>query len=866
MIKDILLIHHSHTDIGYTNYQSSVFALQVEHIRNAIYLAERYADNAPGEQFKWTCEITIMLEEFLKDATPQEIERLQAVHKKGLIDFGGMYTNHSALYTTDMLARSLHFTDTLRKDYDFDIRYALNCDINGHSWGIIDLLLDAGFDGVAMAINRAMAPDPQPRPSGFYWQAPSGRKILTWHGEHYGDGNNMGIPRFPHPTPGKRDWRYNIEKTHEAVTRYIQSLHDKGYSQDFALQQIISSYQWDNGGPNELLVKFVQDWNARGYEPRMSIITLDELFARIKTDTVRAGDWTDWWAKGINSSAFETALNRETHNRFYASEQLGAILHGQPDTAPYPLKEAATTWRDMAIYDEHTWGSSESNSHGESVQARGGWAKKATYAYDAAFGAIRLQQHVMRDLTSHIPIPDEPHAVLYNPLPWERQVPLNLPPVNRSGWELNRFERELEISSAQGAVSSVVDYGTVTIPAGGYTTIPLKVEEPRPFSWKMQPPEFAPRVHESDTQVEAHGWRLQNKFMTLHIDPNTGGIRSLITKEDGHEWVDSSTSWTLGHIIHETIGAPGGRMNIGLPNPPKDYDYRPHLALDYAGTEKVTEMQYIPGIKNGRLFLRVEAPGAHDAFVQIVIFDDLPYVDLIFDINKISIKDPESLYIAFPLNVPNPVPRYEVAGAIAEAGKQQLPFASHDYVSVQNWIDVSNDQSGVTIASPHVPLFHIGGFTNNRFKREISLEQPLLVSWPMNNHWWTNFKLEQSGWTRFHYRLWIRNTPFNAVEATRFGMDIANPPLIAPLTDVKPGLTHRTSSAPVNLPPESSLFSLEPSNVQMIGCQVTEESLIFRLQEIAGETAEYNLDVAGFDSFKGTLEPFHHTTITVKRS
>ncbi len=864
MIKDILLLHHSHTDIGYTNYQSTVFALQREHIRNAIYLAERYADNPSGEQFKWTCEVTVMVEDFLKSATPQEIDRLQAVHKQGLIDFGGMYTNLSALYTADMLARSFHYVETLRQDYGFDIRYALNCDINGQSWGVIDLLLDAGFEGIAMAINRAMAPDPQPRPSGFYWQAPSGRQILTWHGEHYGDGNNMGIPRFPHPTPGKRDWRYNIEKAHNTITDYIESLHAKNYTQDFALLQIISSYQWDNGGPNELLVKFVQDWNARGYTPRMRIVTLDELFARIQTDVVRTGDWTDWWAKGMNSSAYETALNRETHNRFYAVTQLGAILNGQPVPEPYPLGEDAAAWRDMAIYDEHTWGSSESISHADSVQSRGGWARKATYAYDAAFGAIHLQQHVMRDLASRIPLPDEPHAVLYNPLPWERKVPLHLPPVPRSGWELNRFERELEISSAQGAIAPVVDYGLVTLPAGGYTTVPLKLEDARPFSWAMQMPEFAPRVHHSSTQVEHHGWRLRNNYMTIHVDSISGGIRSLVTA-DGHEWVDKSTSWKLGHIIHETITAIGGRADIALPKPPEDYDYRPHLAPQYAGTSRVLEKQYIAGIGNGRLLMRVEAPGAHDAFVQIVIYDDLPWLDLIFDIDKQVVKEPESLYIAFPLNIADPTPRYEVAGAIVEAGAQQLPFASHDYVSVQNWIDVSNEQHGATIATPDAPLFHIGGFTNNRHKIEISNEQPLLVSWPMNNHWWTNFKRDQSGWTRLCYRLWLHNTPFDPVTATRFGMETAVPPLVGPLTDLKPGLTHRTAPAPIHLEPEATLFTLEPDHVQMIGTQITNDALIFRLQEVAGKVANYQLNITGLGTYTGTLDPFRSTAIHIER-
>lgn len=863
-IKDIFLLHHSHTDIGYTNYQSSVFALQRQHIHNAIHLAERYADNPSGEQFKWTCEITIMVEDFLKHARDQDIARLQKVHKQGLIDFGGMYTNLSVLYTPDMLMRSLHIAEQLRNDYGFDIRYALNCDINGQSWGLIDMLLDAGFEGLGMAINRAMAPDPQPRPGAFYWQAPSGRKILTWHGEHYGDGNNIGIPRFPTPTRGKNNWAYDLDKAYTAVQKYIKKLHDKDYSQDFALLQIISSFQWDNAGPNELLVKFVQEWNSRGYTPRMNIVTLDELFARIQTEKVRTGDWTDWWAKGINSSAYETALMRETHEKLYASHQLGTILQNLSDTAPYPVDEDIHTWRDLAIYAEHTWGSYESITHADSMQARGGWVRKATYAYDAAFGAIRLQQHVMRDLASRIPLPDKPHALLYNPLPWTRQVPLYLPPVYHSGWELQRLERELEIGSPQSTTSQKVDYGTVTVPAGGYTIVPLQTEDAKPLSLNVQIPEFAPRVHQPASSVTNHGWRLQNQYYTIHVDPVSGGIRSLIS--DDKEWVDHNTEWTAGHLIHETITAIGHREDIQLPPPPEDYDYRPHLAPNYHGVRQVTEKRFIRGVDSARLFMRLDAPGTEDAYLQIVLHDDLPWIDLIYDINKTPITQPESLYIAFPFAIEEAIPRYEVAGAIVQAEEQQIKFASRDYYAVQNWVDVSNDNAGITLATPDVPLLHIGGFHNNHHQSSLDIGQPLLVSWPMNNHWWTNFKRDQSGWVRFRYRLWLHDTPFDPIAVTRFGMETATPPLIGPLVDRQPGLEHRTATAPMHLETEGTLFSLSPENMRLIGCQITEDELIIRLQEIAGQATDYTLNIAGMDSLTGHVEAYRYKTIKVKRS
>lgn len=383
--------------------------------------------------------------------------------------------------------------------------------------------------------------------------------------------------------------------------------------------------------------------------------------------------------------------------------------------------------------------------------------------------------------------------------------------------------------------------------------------------FKVQAPEFAPRVHAPDTKVEAHGWRLRNDFYTLHVDSVTGGIRSLIA--GGREWVDDSTGWTVGQIIHETINAAGERDDIELPPTDADYDYRPHLAPQYAGTSAVTEKQFIAGKGHGRFFLRVDAPSANDAYVQIVLYDELPYIDLIIDIDKQIVTAPESLYVAFPLAVENPVPRYEVAGAIVEAETQQLINATRDYYSIQNWVDCSNDHYGVTLASPDVNMLHIGGFYNNAHLQSLEIGQPLLVSWPMNNHWWTNFKRDQSGWTRFRYRLWLHDGPFDAVKATHFGADMATPPLVGPLTDVFPGFLNREVSTPVHLPAEqASLYSLSPENVQIASTRITESEVIIDLQEIAGESADYTLRIEGMGEISGSIEPFRISTIRKARS
>ncbi len=851
MIREILLLHHSHTDIGYTNYQANVFALQRDYIRRAMILAERYAAGQPGEQFKWTCETTIIVADFLKHATTREIERLQALHQQGLIGFGGMYCNVSPLYSTDMLARTLSVVGQLRRDYGFDIRYALNCDVNGQSWGLVDMLIDAGFDGLTMAINRAMAPDPQPRPIGFHWESPSGRKLLTWHGEHYGDGNNIGIPRVPLPTAGKRIWHYDIDQARQPIADYIQSLEDNQYPYDFAFLQIITSFMWDNDGPDEALVRFVRDWNHRGWQPRMRIVTLEDLFARLhnlpadELET-RSGNWDDWWAQGANSAAFETALIRQTQTQYTAVQHLSALLQGLPQPLDYSADLDAAAWQNIALYDEHTYGASESISHADSVQSRGQWYRKAVYAYDALSAVTQLAQQSGHNLAARLDQSEQLRAIIFNPLPWSRRYPLYLPRVNESGWEPDRLERDLEIGSIQGATTRTVDYGVLDLPAGGYATIPLHLSQAQPAPGGVQTPEFVPRPSDgvtTQTTVRNHGWTLTNRYYHVTVDTVSGAIRSLKTTADDYEWVDATTPWRLGQYVYEYLSTPNGRTDIQLPAPPEDYDYRPHLAPIHQGPTRVIRREFVPGNGQARLMLQLAAPGVHDLRVQIVLYDDLPWIDLIYDLEKIAVAEPESVYIAFPITLAAPSIHYDVAGAIVQAEDQQLINACRDFYAVQQWVDLSNADRGLTVATPDAPLVHLGGFTNHKHQSQLQLEQPYLVGWPMNNHWWTNFVQKQSGWTRFRYRLLPHVGPFDPVAASQFGAEATVDPLVLPVKDRPPGFSQRTTDVPVHLPESHSFYDLTPASVQIVGFKVADDGngVVIRLQEISGQSATYTL-------------------------
>lgn len=51
-IQNIYIVHHSHTDIGYTDLQEKIIANQVEYLHEAV----RLCSDPKHEGFRWNCE------------------------------------------------------------------------------------------------------------------------------------------------------------------------------------------------------------------------------------------------------------------------------------------------------------------------------------------------------------------------------------------------------------------------------------------------------------------------------------------------------------------------------------------------------------------------------------------------------------------------------------------------------------------------------------------------------------------------------------------------------------------------------------------------------------------------------------------
>ncbi|WP_137290843.1 glycoside hydrolase family 38 N-terminal domain-containing protein [Natronorubrum halophilum] len=406
-VSEIHLVHLCHTDVGYTHDQPTLWDLQRRYLDQVIDLAERDADDDGPAAFRWTVETTAPLLAWLESVPSERVETFRRLEADGRIEVTAMLANVTPLYGPAETIESLRPVERLRERYSLDVRYAMNFDVNGQNWPLVDALRDADIEGFWMGINNHFGAAPTDRPTLFRWEGPSGRTIPALDGYHYSAGWNLGVGR-------------DVDEFDERWSDVADRLDEIGY--DLPTLPVPTYHPFgDNGPPFEHYCEFVEAWNAqpavtRGDRPTLRLSTpslwWDSVADRIDDAPVRRGDWTDFWNFGALSSARETATARESRRRLLTADAMEAVLGALGDgvderpterrTAPGTRRRA---WRALALYDEHTWGADTSISVPEGDDTRAQWNHKANYAYTARSHSNALRRDAVAEVARRV-VPD----------------------------------------------------------------------------------------------------------------------------------------------------------------------------------------------------------------------------------------------------------------------------------------------------------------------------------------------------------------------------------------------------------------------------------------------------------------------------
>ena len=524
-IKEILVLHHNHIDVGYTHPQTIFWELSDRFIDEAIDLCEETAGFPEESKMRWTCEVTAPVMHWLDRATKEQIVRMKKLVKNKQIAFGAMFCNVSALYNTEEFIQSFYPVKRIKEVLGANVSVAINHDVNGLSWSLIGLLNDLGIENLLMGINVHLGGFPLERPRGFYWEGPNKQKVLAFSGEHYNMFNRVM----------KLAETDDMDVMEEGLNSYISKLVSNNYPYDFVYLSATHPAFNDNNPPDGRLPGIIKKWNESGKELKIRMITPDMLFNRLKEQNGESlpshrGDWVDYWTFGCASSALEVAANRQARSTFLAAQALAAKL---PKSEKRDKLLTETFWN-IAIGDEHTWGAFSSTGNFcpsntiEPFPVAEQWYLKAAYMYKGR----SLSNMVLRDLLevkANNPIQGKglKGVMVFNPNPVGKKEIIKIPKEVMGQEWFHLSSKIHQISIYQSFLNEE-------------TTFFVEPVELAPYELKFIPYENLKMAVIPDPVTFESG-KLENSHYKMIFNSDSGHITSIFDKESEREIIDIAT-------------------------------------------------------------------------------------------------------------------------------------------------------------------------------------------------------------------------------------------------------------------------------------------------------------------------------------
>jgi len=758
---EVYFLPHSHVDIGFTHKQADVEKLQWENLELAIDLAERTKNYPEGSRFKWNVEGTWAIEGYLKNASGEKKQRFLDAVEKGWIGLDALYASQlTGLQREEEMINNQRFAGKLSDQYGFNITTAMISDVPGYSWGMVESLAQTGVKYLSSGPNHM----PHLPHGGyqvghtletwgdvpFYWTSASGKqKILFWMTSH-------GYSWF-------HSWSIDLlsKAGGDPVLKFLYELEKQKYPYDIV--QLRYTIGNDNGPPDVTMPDFIKEWNGTYAYPKMRIATnreMMEAFEKRYGDKlpVYGGDFTPYWEDGAASSALETGINRKTADRLVQAETLSAMI-GSPKDASARFDDA---WRNVVLFSEHTWGANISKSQPESEFTKALWDVKQNFAINGQKQAEALIQDALESIASE---GTEVEAFqILNTTSWTRSNLVTLP----ANWNL----KEIRITDENGEKieTQILSNGSVAFVAKNVPALSSR----RYYIRKAKKKERVKALSEA--------YQLSSGNIKISFNQKTGDIASIRFK-GGPNLVNERD--TLGFNAYWY----GGLIKSNLQKQNND------------PTFEVME--------NGKVLTKIRitssAPGAESLIREVQLVNGLDEIYLTNVVDKKKVLKDENVRFSFPFDIPDGQVRIDIPWATVKPEGDQLKGANKNFYSVQRWVDMSNQNMGITLATLEAPLLEIGDMNGQQWMTDMAVRpwikeyipSETLFSWVMNNAWFVNYKAWQAGKIPFHYVL-RPHAAFDDFKTKKFGIEQTQPLLAVPVAKdseiIKPVLTLKDAS------------------------------------------------------------------------
>lgn len=793
-VKTIAIVHHTHTDFGYTDHSRRTQKEQVKYIDRAIDYVMKSSHYPEGARFAWTLEVGHAVRQWWEQANDEKKERFLAALATGRMEVTGLPFNVTAFMSREEWETALHW---LPEELwgKANVRTAMQNDVNGMHTAGMEIAYDRGVQSLWIGPNSYYGAPPMPTPTAFYWQLSPEKKMFVWLNSGYDNGVFMFNPNWREgPVPNCTDLRYrepeegdiwasdevSVLASHKLCLERLAEIEGGGKDTDdsngptksqvfggYTLQtlpvSVTSLWRMDNDPPFYPLVDFVAKWNEMGLQPRLVLCTAGQAMDMVKAEMgenipTYSGQWIDWWANGNASCPVEAACNREAKRTLRA-----AALPLFGELTAEDRQEVRETWENICLYDEHCFSSWASVSNPYSFYNLSQAAEKNRYVYRALDNAQYLLAKRARALTAE----DKNKIIVWNPSEKPMAALVELP-LNCMRGEYHSVRNEetgeaWPIEYVDGVANFVRPQSPEELgPENVSRTFSDKAERqavrfgpvhlPPMGKMKLVPQKETTQAKafcgEADIITDEKGWPARVQFpgqSTPVVDGPFGEFLSVVA--DGF-----SPRWTFRDIFHNPDEAERARLCE---------EHLQEVEAVYRNTVRTEE--------NG--VLRFEQTVLHPAlnYGKRTLTLDLQTKTAKLELRMDRRSDfaPEVLFMRFNAPGEDALPCVSNAGAVFKPEEEQLPGSCMDFYAIDGWLHYPN---GWLLNSTDTGLVTLGETSVMRRKTSRTGPANRVYVRLFDNVWDTNFTANACGQMVFRFEAAADVAPENA-EATAACLD-----------------------------------------------------------------------------------------------
>ena len=803
----LYVLKSAHIDIGLHQAQFMQRKETVDNIDKAMELADETAGWPEASRFRYVVEGQWWWRNYPADRAPETVDRvLKDYVGQGIIGVGGSHSgNHTQEFGTEELCRSAYYLREARDRWGLAADTMMMVDNNGISWPIATAYAQAGIRNIVFLPNSGLKAGTDVGwkakvPHVFYWQGPdAASRILVWSGPHYtSTGRSFGV----RTCQNRAKEISTAESAEPQMVKQLRLLEER-YPYDVWL---VSNYM-DNEKPNLHFPRLAREWNARWRWPELRTtgdlsVPFDVLRQRFgdKIPTLR-GDMNCGWAHHPLSTPTYLARKRAADRLLPTAEKLATLARLVDPAYVYPLSSFHAAWDALICSDEHGYGVSA--YEGKNVYCT--WMNKRYWIDRGLATARRETGRALRTLAAHVPT-EGPTLVVFNPLLRRRTdtVEVELPEgLNASAWVPCSDSGEILPATAEaGRLRFVAN----DVPPLGYKTFTL-----RPG-----------RTPVASRAAVAKAPVVENGFYRVAFAAD-GSVESIFDKQLRRELLDPKAAYRGNQFVytrddHKTFATPAtASFEVETSN----------LATSVVARTREPS-------SGAALVQRVTLPKGE----KRIDFDNR--LEHVLDLHNEQRSEKRRYgYYAFPFSLPDATFRVQLNGCTARPHDDQVGTGTEDWMAAQDYVDVSNDEFGVTWAQRESHLVECGRIRTRQLTRDDPPKTAHLYSYLFNDWYQKNWTSPREITMRYRYSITSRAADGAADRPHWFARRFANPLVATTIAAKQSGdLAAR----------RRSFLSTTAANVELLTLKLSEtpgRGVIARMHEISGQTTD--AVTVGFD-------------------